>query len=126
MSKMVLHNLRINPKTVTKPGLKLSCFFSFSGTKETQDAPKQLKNNNSKAVGKKVNPKNVKMNNAEKADTSNKTDEHLTVRSDLVNASVGVNVGVNPSEKFAFSRLMRQMAEKYQDKNETTAERYVD
>ena len=66
------------------------------------------------------------MNNAEKADTSNKTDEHLTVRSDLVNASVGVNVGVNPSEKFAFSRLMRQMAEKYQDKNETTAERYVD
>ena len=66
------------------------------------------------------------MNNAEKADASNKTDEHLTVRSDLVNASVGVNVGVNPSEKFAFSRLMRQMAEKYQDKNETTAERYVD
>ena len=66
------------------------------------------------------------MSNAEKADASNKTDEHLTVRSDLVNASVGVNVGVNPSEKFAFSRLMRQMAEKYQDKNETTAERYVD
>ena len=57
------------------------------------------------------------MNNAEKADASNKTDEHLTVRSDLVNASVGVNVGVNPSEKFEFSRLMRQMAEKYQDKN---------
>ena len=66
------------------------------------------------------------MNNADKVDTSNKTDEHLTVRSDLVNASVGVNVGVNPSEKFAFSRLMRQMAEKYQDKNETNAERYVD
>jgi hypothetical protein len=103
-------------------------FFSFfPGTKEAQDVPKQLKNNNSsnnKAAGKKASPKNVK--NIEKGDSSNKHDEHLTVRSDLVSANVGVNVGVNPSEKFAFSRLMRQMAEKYQDKNETEAERYVD
>ncbi len=76
------------------------------------------------------------MNNISPGDNNNvdspaNVEEQLVVvRSDLV-ATAGAGGGgvVNggqggPAEKFAFSQLMRQMAQKYQDKNETTAERY--
>ena len=62
---------------------------------------------------------------------ANVEEQLVVVRSDLVaTAGPGGGGGVvnggqgGPAEKFAFSQLMRQMAQKYQDKNETTAERY--
>ena len=84
-----------------------------------------------------MNQSKIKMNNISSGGDNNNVDspanveeQLVVVRSDLV-ATAGpggggvVNGGQGgPAEKFAFSQLMRQMAQKYQDKNETTAERY--